>query len=68
MVNQIVEIETKKARTANSTYPKGGALCFADTFVQAESLVLRLNICAIMPAHRKSANLVCLESMTLSSH
>ena len=41
---------TKEARTANSTYPKGGVSCSADTFVQAESLVLRMKFCAKNPA------------------
>jgi hypothetical protein len=45
----------KEARTANSTYPKGGVSCFADSFVVAESFVLIINICAEKPAHRKSA-------------
>ena len=40
---------------ANSTFGIGGILCFADTFVVAESSVLRTNICAGMPAHRQSA-------------
>jgi hypothetical protein len=30
---------------ANSTYPKGGVSCSADSFVVAESSVLRINIC-----------------------
>jgi hypothetical protein len=30
-----------KITTANNTYPKGGVSLFADTFVKAESLVLR---------------------------
>ena len=34
----------------------GGVSCFADTFVVTESSVLRINICAKKPAHRKSAN------------
>ncbi|MFZ4475387.1 MAG: hypothetical protein ACOYPR_09365 [Saprospiraceae bacterium] len=29
---------------------------FADSFVVAESFMLRINICAETPAHRKSAN------------
>jgi hypothetical protein len=45
----------KEARTANSTFAKGGILCIADTFVVAENSVLRTNICAGMPAHRQSA-------------
>jgi len=40
----------------NSTYPKGGVLCSADTFVQAESLVLRIKFCGKSPALRVAAN------------
>jgi len=29
----------------NSTYPKGGVLCSADTFVQAKSSVLQMKFC-----------------------
>jgi hypothetical protein len=43
------------ARTHNSTFAIGGVSCSADTFVVAESFVLRINICAEKPAHRKSA-------------
>jgi len=45
----------KEARTANSTYPKGGVSCFADTFVQAESSVLRMKFCGKSPALRVAA-------------
>jgi len=48
--------EKKEARTANSTYPKGGVLCSADTFVQAESSVLRMKFCGKSPALRVAAN------------
>ena len=41
--------------TANSTFAIGGALCSADAFVVKKSAVLRINICAEKPAHRKSA-------------
>ncbi|WP_200876111.1 hypothetical protein [Schleiferia thermophila] len=34
-----------RSTTANSTYPKGGVWCFADTFEQAESSVLRMGFC-----------------------
>jgi len=44
-----------KQRTANSTYPKGGVLCSADTFVQAESSVLRMKFCGKNPALRVAA-------------
>jgi hypothetical protein len=40
----------------NSTFAIGGVSCSADSFVVAESFVLRMNICAEKPAHRKSAN------------
>ena len=46
---------TAEARTHNSTFAIGGVSCSADSFVVAESLVLRINICAEKPAHRKSA-------------
>jgi len=39
----------------NSTYPKGGVSCFADTFVQAESSVLRMKFSAKNPALRVAA-------------
>ena len=41
--------------TANSTFAIGGVSCSADSFVVTESFVLRMNICAKNPAHRKSA-------------
>ena len=41
---------------SNSTYPKGGVSCSKESFVVAESFVLRINICGKKPAHRKSAN------------
>jgi hypothetical protein len=40
---------------ANSTFAIGGVSFSADSFVLAESSVLRINICAEKPAHRKSA-------------
>ena len=44
-----------KITTANSTFAIGGVSCSADSFVVAETSVLRTNICAEKPAHRKSA-------------
>ena len=44
------------ARTHNSTFAIGGVSCSADSFVVTGSSVLRMNICAEKPAHRKSAN------------
>ena len=40
----------------NSTLAIGGVPSPLDSFVVAESFVLRMNICAKNPAHRKSAN------------
>ena len=40
----------------HSTNPKGGVLCFAGTFVQAESSVLRMKFCGKNPALRVAAN------------
>jgi len=40
----------------NSTYPKGGVSCFADTFVQAESSVLRMKFSGKIPALQVAAN------------
>ena len=40
---------------ANSTFAIGGISYSADSFVVAESFVLRINISGKNPAHRKSA-------------
>jgi len=45
-----------KTTTANSTFAIDGFSCSADSLVQAESFVLRMNISAKKPTHRKSAN------------
>ncbi len=37
----------------DSSYPKGGVPCFADTFVQGGSSVLRMKFSAKTPRHRK---------------
>ncbi|MEN9599722.1 MAG: hypothetical protein RL596_2041 [Bacteroidota bacterium] len=39
----------------NSTFAIGGVSRSADSLVVAESFVLRMNVCAEKPAHRKSA-------------
>ncbi len=41
---------------ANSTLAIGGVSSPLDSFVVAESSVLRINICAKKPTHRQSAN------------
>ena len=45
----------EEERTPNSTYPKGGVSCFADSFVQAESSVLRMKFSGKNPALRVAA-------------
>jgi hypothetical protein len=46
----------ERKAAANSTFAIGGVSCSANSLVVAESFVLRINICAEKPAHRKSAN------------
>jgi hypothetical protein len=46
---------TDRSSAANSTFAIGGVSRSADSFVVTESSVLRINICAENPAHRKSA-------------
>jgi hypothetical protein len=41
--------------THNSTFAIGGVSCSADSFVVTKSVVLRMNICAKKPTHRKYA-------------
>jgi hypothetical protein len=48
--------DIKESRPHNSTFAIGGVSCSADSFVVAESSVLRINFCATKPAHRQSAN------------
>ena len=46
----------KEARTANSTYPKGGVSCSKDSFVVNQTLVFQIKFCGKSPAHRVAAN------------
>lgn len=46
---------TDECTTANSTLAIGGVSSPLDSFVVAESSVLRTNFCAEKPAHRQSA-------------
>jgi hypothetical protein len=48
-------MQTERTAAYNSTLAIGGVSCSPDSFVVAESSVLRMNICAEKPAHRKSA-------------
>jgi len=45
----------QRSTAANSTFAIGGVSCSADSFVVAESFVLRIKFCGKKPAHRKSA-------------
>jgi hypothetical protein len=49
------ELRPKRTTTANSTLAIGGVSSPLDSFVVAESSVLRTNFCAEKPAHRQSA-------------
>lgn len=52
----LIEMKIIKKKSAhNSTFAIGGVSCSADSFVVAESFVLRINISGEKPAHRKSA-------------
>lgn len=50
----VLIIEDRKT-PYNSTFAIGGVPFSAESFVIAESFMLRMNICAEKPAHRKSA-------------
>ena len=50
-------IERKRA-AANKGFAIAGVPCFADTFVQGKSLVLRTKFSAKTPRHRKPPNVV----------
>ena len=47
--------KTEKTPACNSTLAIGGVSSPLDSFVVAESSVLRTNFCAEKPAHRQSA-------------
>ena len=47
---------TDRRAACNNTFAIGGVSSPLDSLVVAESFVLRINICAEKPAHRKSAN------------
>jgi hypothetical protein len=46
---------TDRRAATNAGLAKVAVLCSADTFVVNQTLVLRINICADKPTHRKSA-------------
>lgn len=45
----------KEARTANSTYPKGGVSCSKDSLVVNQTLVFQIKFCGKSPALRVAA-------------
>lgn len=51
-----VDLQTDRIPASNSTFAIGGLSYSADSFVVAESFVLRINRCGKNPAHRKSSN------------
>ncbi|PIQ17542.1 MAG: hypothetical protein COW66_11215 [Flavobacteriaceae bacterium CG18_big_fil_WC_8_21_14_2_50_34_36] len=48
-------LRTERKTPYNSTYPKGGVLCYKDRFVVTRTLVLLINICGESPALRVAA-------------
>ena len=54
-MTQLDTVRLKEARTANSTYPKGGVSCSKDIFVVAENSVLRMKFSGKNPALRVAA-------------
>jgi hypothetical protein len=47
--------QLNKARTANSTYPKGGVSCSKDSFVVNQTLVFQIKFCGKSSALRVTA-------------
>ncbi|MFN9998792.1 MAG: hypothetical protein ACK52X_04130 [bacterium] len=52
---QVDRLRTDSRAAGNSTLAIGGVSSPLDSFVVAESSVLRINICGAKPAHRQSA-------------
>jgi len=57
----------KEARTANSTYPKGGVSCFKDNFVVNQTFVFQIKFCGESPALRVAAKRYVLPSQKKST-
>ncbi|MDI1235397.1 MAG: hypothetical protein PSX81_14040 [bacterium] len=51
----MTETKRRNSPAHNSTYPKGGVSCSADTFVVTESAVLRIKFSGKNPALRVAA-------------
>jgi len=54
--NRMDTATTERISATNSTFAIGEVSCFADSFVIAESFVLRINFSGKNPVDRKSAN------------
>ncbi|NGZ45350.1 hypothetical protein EWU23_12765 [Cytophagaceae bacterium 50C-KIRBA] len=52
---ETTQLRTERKAAANSTLAIGGVSSPLDSFVIAESSVLRTNFCAEKPTHRQSA-------------
>ncbi len=48
-------MQDKVARTHNKVFMKWGLTCFVSTFVQAQTVVLRMNCSAKNPPQRQAA-------------
>jgi hypothetical protein len=52
----MTDFTTERTAAANKGFAIAGVPCFADTFVQGESSVLRMKFSAKTPRHRKPPN------------
>jgi hypothetical protein len=55
-LDSLLTVSTERKTAYNSTLAIGGVSSPLDSFVVAESSVLRTNFCTEKPAHRQSAN------------
>jgi hypothetical protein len=55
-------LRTDRKTGHNSTFAIGGVSCSADSLVVAESVVLRMNICADKPRVRQAENRYSIQS------
>jgi len=55
-LGQHINLGGQRSPACNSTYPKGGVSCSADTFVVNGSLVFQIKFCGQSPALRVAAN------------
>jgi len=62
----MTDLTIEEKRPHNSTLAIGGVSSPLDSFVVAESSVLRVNFCAEKPAHRKSAKRQVVKKLRFS--